>query len=219
MEVRFTSTFKGLAVDATIRTDTVADLVNRCNAGDREAWEEFYSGYLPVVRRAVQRVCRFSPEELDDIVQDVFIHLFKALRQFDPARPLETYIVEITRRVGVSQFRNLTALKRGGLNPGRVEIDGLDSVQSQGFAVIASSRESQEDQLIMAQECSLLRRALLRISEECRNLLKLRYEQGLSYQEIQKELSVKEGTLRVRVQRCLVSLAKRYAGLNAGEVV
>jgi RNA polymerase sigma factor (sigma-70 family) len=200
------------------RSDDIGSLIQRCNCGDRSAWEELYAHCLPLVRCAVARLFRSRPEEIDDVTQDVFIHLFKALRLYDASQSIEAYILEIARRVGISRFRHVSALKRGGLNPGRVSIDGHNANDESGWVSIASQAETQEEALIKAQDAGFLRRALGKLSESCRKLLALRYDDELSYGDIALELNVKEGTLRVRVQRCLSSLAAAYAEVSLKEV-
>ena len=61
---------------------------------------------------------------------------------------------------------------------------------------MTSTDENQEHSLIKEQEKSLLRKALEGISENCRDLLALRYDQALSYKQIADILNVKEVTLR-----------------------
>lgn len=192
-------------------------MIKRCNQGDPSAWEEFYARYLGMISCAVRRHCKPGADELDDVVQEVFISLFKALKDYDPARSLEAYILEITRRVRISRFRRASALKRGGANPISVPISAHDAGQENGYVSLASPTENQETSLIRARERSKLRRALMELSDSCRELLGLRYEQELSYKELASKLQAKEGTLRVRVQRCLSSLAKIYTGSLAHE--
>jgi RNA polymerase sigma-70 factor (ECF subfamily) len=168
---------------------------------------------------AVKKWCRPGLEEVEDIVQEVFINLFKALRQYDPARPIETYILEITRRVRISRFRRRTAQKRGGSNPGSVRIDAHDCGGEGDSVSVAASGEDQETTLLKAQERKLLRQAIGALSEVCRRLLGMRYDEGLSYKEIAENLGAKEGTLRVRVQRCLSALEKIYSGISPQETL
>ncbi|HMK33986.1 MAG TPA: sigma-70 family RNA polymerase sigma factor [Desulfomonilaceae bacterium] len=193
----------------------VGALIESCNRGDRNAWERFYSRYLPVVRYAVTKLFASRPEEIEDSTQEVFLHLFRALKSYDPSRPLETYILEIARRVVISRFRSVSALKRGGAHPRRFGIDESGSEKEAGYVCLAAQDQTQEEVLIKAEETHRLRRALKKLTDKCRDLLLLRYDGGFSYTEIALKLDVKEGTLRVRVQRCLSSLATAYAELAA----
>ena len=193
--------------------DSDGALIERCNQGDKYAWEELYQRYLPLVRLAVKRFVR--QDESEDLAQEAFIQLFKALKQYDSTRSLEAYIMEIARRVAIGHFRKASASKRGGLNPsGRV--NAHDCAQEQGYVSVAAPGEDQEASYIRAEEKRILKNALQALSETCRKLLGFRYDDGLSYLEIGAILKVKEATLRVQVARCLSALARRCseAGLQ-----
>jgi RNA polymerase sigma factor (sigma-70 family) len=206
-------------VAAPNQGDDIRTLVSRCNRGDKQAWEEFYAMYFNMVSAAVKRISRSEPDETEDTVQEVFIHLFKALKHYDPARSLEAYILEIARRVRISRYRYGAAAKRGGANPHPRNVNAHDSADGEQYVSIRSSNPNQEMQMIQAEEARMLRKALGLISEGCRELLRLRYDQGLSYQEVGEILRAKEGSLRVRVQRCLAALGRSYSRVSSGEVV
>ncbi|MFH1117519.1 MAG: sigma-70 family RNA polymerase sigma factor [Pseudomonadota bacterium] len=196
--------------------DTLGSLILRCNRGERLAWEEFYGRYSGLVSRAVKRLGAGDPNETEDLVQEVFIHLFSALRKYDRTRPIETYILEIARRVRISRYRKNTAAKRGGGVGGMMPLDAHDGGEG-GFVMIPSRENDPEEALIGAQQTGLMRRAVKTLTENCRKLLAMRYDKGLSFREISEALDVREGTLRVRVQRCLSSLARSYGELAAEE--
>lgn len=199
--------------------DDTRSLVARCNLGEKRAWEEFYARYFGMVSAAVRRMNRSEPDETEDTVQEVFLHLFKALEHYDPARSLEAYILEIARRVRITRYRHGSAAKRGGTNPHHTPINAHDCHDTAQYVSVADSRQDQETQLIRAEQTRALRQALNLISEACRKLLAFRYDQGLSYKEIGAILNEKEASLRVRVQRCLSSLGRSYAQLSSEEVV
>jgi RNA polymerase sigma-70 factor (ECF subfamily) len=181
------------------------NLVNRCNSGDKSAWEELYSKYAPMVRAVIRKVSSTAIPDLEDICQEVFIQLFRALQNYDAARSLETYILEIARRVTISQLRSKNALKRGGLEHG-YELVSDEKIKSEG--------DNQEDAFLKAEETGRLRTAFNYLSINCRKLLSLRYVSGFSYKEISSQLAEKEVTLRVKVRRCLLSLEEKFAELS-----
>jgi len=117
----------------------------------------------------------------------------------------------------VGRFRSNSAAKRGGVNPAYKRVNALDCDDDDETALLASPHADQENSLIKAQEGHFLRKALGRISEKCRKLLALRYEQELSYKEIAETTGVKAPTLRVRVQRCLSALGGRYLEVSSME--
>ncbi len=184
-------------------------LIQRCNRGDKRAWEEFYSIYFGLVSSVAKRYSS-QANDTEDIIQEVFVNLFKALKHYDPGRSIETYILEIARRVRIGWHRKASASKRAG-NPVPLDIHAWESERES--IGLQSAGEDQEDSLIKAQEKRLLRRALESISESCRELLALRYDRGLSYREIADILKTREVTLRSQLQRCLASLSKNYSKL------
>lgn len=192
-------------------------LIDRCNRGEKRAWEEFYARFHNLISSAVNTYGRPGPDEVEEMTQEVFINLFRALRSYDPSKSIEAYILAIARRVRISRIRKSSALKRGGGNPGTAALDAHDGSYEEDTISVASPEDDQEICLIKAQETYRLRRALSRLSQTCRTVLAMRYERGLSYREMAEELVVKEGTLRVRVQRCLSSLAQSFSSLAAEE--
>jgi len=202
---------------AADRENDFRSLVERCNYGDREAWAQFYALCLPLVSFAVRTSPSSDPAETEDTIQEVFIHLFKALRGYDPTRSLQAYVLEIARRVAVGRFRSISAAKRGGANPAHKRVNAHDCDDDEETVLLASPHEDHEASLIKAQEGAFLRKALGRITDKCRLLLALRYGQELSYKEIAETTGVKAPTLRVRVQRCLSALGQRYSEVSSKE--
>jgi RNA polymerase sigma-70 factor (ECF subfamily) len=202
-----------------IRTDyDFRELIGKCNLGDRQAWEEFYSRYFAMISRVARKYCSAAPAEAEEIEQEIFLNLFKALRKFDPTKSVEAYILEIARRVTISRYRKSTAIKRGGKDSTHVPLSAHDYDREAGYISVRSADEDQETALIKAEREHILRKALKSVSESCRRLLGLRYDRGLSYKEIATIVGVKEGALRVRVQRCLSTLSDVYSSLAPQEV-
>jgi RNA polymerase sigma-70 factor (ECF subfamily) len=202
---------RGLELSDPTGENYLRSLIVRCKQGDERAWDEFYARYFNMIAHAVKRYCRPGVDEVDDLIQEVFVNLFRSLKSYDVERPLEAYILEITRRVRISRFRQISALKRGGGNPGSVSVNVHDSAIESACLSVASSRYNQEEALAIAQERRVLRKAVLELSEDCRKLLSMRYEHDLSYIEMADRLGVREGTLRVRVRRCISKLAEIFS--------
>ncbi len=192
-------------------------LIERCNRGDRKAWEEFYGRHFGMILATARKHCANDPLEAEDICQEVFISLFTALKSYDPARSIEAYILEIVRRVRISRYRKDAAVKRGGREQAPRPLKTLDGEDEGGYVAVTSPGDDQETALIKAQESHRLRKALDTLSENCRRLLGLRYDEGLSYREISVLLGVKEVTLRSQTQRCVSSLSRGYENLSPRE--
>jgi RNA polymerase sigma-70 factor (ECF subfamily) len=190
------------------------DLVERCNRGDDKAWEELHAVYGPLVMRMVGKYASYASGDREDLFNDVFERLIHALKNYDPGRSMEGYIVEIARRVRIDHYRRRLAQKRGG-GQGGGGSDVIIGSSERGAIQLPSNEPDQESAMINKQDTGLLRAALRELSQICRELLSMRYERELSYREISGIMSVKESTLRVRAQRCMISLKEAYERLDS----
>lgn len=92
-----------------------ADLVAACVRGERAAFRQLYLAYVQDVHRQVARLCGWGPAA-EDITQEVFIEVFKALPRYRGDAELSTWFYRLTRNVTISCLR-----RRG---PEMVELAG-----------------------------------------------------------------------------------------------
>lgn len=176
-----------------------AILLKECLSGSEKAWSEFYVKYVGLVRSVVRRQAGFSPQDVEDVAQTVFMELIPALKTFDTTYSLPRFICMVTERACIQEYRRRATAKRNGKTD---PIDHHDSGE-EGTWKLASDLESQEDHLARSELLNLLRRAFRSLDAGCRELLKLRYYEGMPYKEISKILGATENTLTVRSKRCL----------------
>jgi|UniRef100_A0A7C4AS32 RNA polymerase sigma factor (sigma-70 family) len=185
--------------------DAEATLVRQCLAGSETAWRELYGRFVVLVRNVISKHARLTEPEIDDITQTVFLTLTSALRNFDAQHSLSSFICLVTERVLVDELRKGSAAKRSALTLSVDNHDGSDEASQ------IQSPEDLPDVLIERfEQALLLRTALDQIDADCRDLLKLRYFKGLSFNEIAVMLGVAENTLNVRANRCLTKLKAAY---------
>lgn len=175
-----------------------AQLVQECLRGDGPAWEE-------LVRRHTRRVfnlCyRFTGNstEAEDLSQEVFLRIYKTLSSYKPAfGAFPTWLTSVTRNLLVDNYRR-TRRDR--------QTDSIDDAMPQLEERHLSARAP--DKLAEATELSVqLQRGLARLSPELRESVILRDLQGLEYNEIQAVLQVPEGTVKSRINRGRIELAR-----------
>jgi RNA polymerase sigma-70 factor (ECF subfamily) len=175
-----------------------AQLVQRCLRGDGPAWEE-------LVRRHTRRVfniCyRFTgnPTEAEDLSQDVFLRIYRTLPSYRPSDgAFPTWLTTVTRNLLVDHYRRTRHDRM---------TDSIDDAMPQLEEKHAPARTP--DRLAQAAELSQqLQRALSRLSPELREAVILRDLQSLEYAEIQTVLQVPEGTVKSRINRGRIELAK-----------
>ncbi len=157
-------------------------LVQRATEGDRAALAALFAHHHLRVFRSAYLVVR-SPEAADDIVQLVFLELFRALRTFDLRRPFLPWLYRIVHNVSVDY------LKRE-----RYRHPALP---------LHERTPDPSDPTAQVEARAILGPALDALSAEHREALVLRYYVGLSEGEMAAVLGVRPGTVKSRLHRAL----------------
>jgi RNA polymerase sigma factor (sigma-70 family) len=189
--------------------DRDSDLVDRCLSGSELAWTELYCRFQRLVGMVVKRRLRVPHDGLEDVVQDVFMVLTSALKNYDSVYSLQKYICTLAERVCVDHYRFSTAAKRDGeTEPLEDHISGLTNCRTE-----VQDSGNQEEKLVLREQTQFLRQSLRTLGERCRRLLRLRYLEELPYSEISKVMNANENTLAVQVARCIRELKTSFQKL------
>ena len=143
-------------------------------AGDTGAFERLYGLFSPELRRYLGGD--------DDLMQEVFLKIHQARRSFDSSRPFRPWAFAIARHVVLMQRRS----------EGR-------RVRREAVVVHESSPDVENQQIVRR----FISQALARLTEEGRQIIRLRYFVGLEFEEMARALGVRSGALRVRASRAL----------------
>ena len=181
-------------------------LVGQCLEGSKAAWDEFYARYLPLVRKVIHSHLRCSEPDMQDMVQNIYLALWTGLRSYDHQYPLSRFVWVVGERVCIDEYRKAAAGKRDGEH---VPVDHHDH-GDEGAIMMRSHLDTQEDELARSQLVGLLRLAFRQLGEKCRELLRLRFIEELSFKEIVPLMGAKEKTLAVQAGRCLDDLKIIY---------
>ncbi len=183
----------------------VASLVRRCVAGDAAAWEELVQRF----HRRVYNICyRFtgSPDDAEDLTQDVFIKMYRTLKTYDVERgAFMTWMATLSRNLLVDHFRK---------TKGDRVTDSLDSAPETEDDSLALGEHLEDKglgpelRLASRETQELVQRALQKLSPELREAVILRDLQDMDYREIARALRVPEGTVKSRINRGRTELAR-----------
>ena len=83
-----------------------AELISRCQQGDQDALREIFNQYNKKVYRIAYGVVRHREEALD-IVQEVFIKLFRSIHQFKGKSRFYTYLYRMTMNTAIDHTRKM----------------------------------------------------------------------------------------------------------------
>jgi len=152
--------------------------------------------------RRIYNLCyRFTgnSSEAEDLTQDVFLRIYRTLPSYRAVHGgFPTWLTSVTRNLLIDHYRR-TRRDRA--------TSSLDDALPQ-----LEQKESQArrpDEAAQVGELSeQLQRALTRLSPELREAVILRDLHGLQYREIQDVLSIPEGTVKSRINRGRLELAR-----------
>lgn len=180
-------------------------LVRRCVTGDAVAWEEIVRVYT----RRIYNICyRFAGTGTDaeDLTQDVFIRIYRTLGSFDPDRAsFNTWITTVTRNLLVDHFRKS---KNDRATDSIDSAPGEDDERQALSERLQDSGPSPDDHLSRRETREAVHAALQKLSPELREAVILRDLQDMDYKEIAQVLRVPEGTVKSRINRGRVELAR-----------
>jgi RNA polymerase sigma factor (sigma-70 family) len=181
-------------------------LVQQCLSGSRQAWDEFYNRFCILVAKAVRTKSRCKESDVQDLVQNVFLALYTSLKNYEYQYSLSRFVWMISERVCIDEFRKSTAAKRDKVTVPLNHHDGGDNEA----VMVRSNLHNQEQQVAEAEMKQMLMTAFKRLGEKCRQLIRLRYLQELSFKEISGLLGEQEKSLAVQAGRCLQVLKDYY---------
>ncbi|MBS3957758.1 MAG: RNA polymerase sigma factor [Clostridiales bacterium] len=170
-------------------------LVAAAAAGDQSAFEVIVRSHADAV---YAHALRFFGDQhtAEDVVQEVFLKMYRSLANFDGRSALSTWLYRVTRNACLDMLR-----------AGRHRAVPVDPV---GLSLIST-----EDTAATAITHVALERAIRAIPQEDRDALGAVTLFGLSYREAADVLGIPEGTVKSRVFRARRALAVTL-GPNGG---
>jgi len=175
------------------RTDE--ELVRAVLGGDSHAFEEIVKRYQRLVFNVIYHYCG-TRNVVEDLAQEVFLKVFRALATFDMRGPLKSWIARITANTCLDELRRNRREKVfpvADLNSG--DENRIESFFEQ-FEERASLTEKDVSELF-----ELLEKLMGRLNDKDRMAFVFRELEGLSYAEISQAMKTTEGAIRIRVSR------------------
>ena len=187
------------------KSRALADLLARSGLGDRAAFAALYertSGHLFAVVLRIQRDRALA----EDLLQEVYVSVWKAAAGFDAARsqPL-TWLTHIARH------RAIDGLRRAATQPRTESLhassdSGDDNASDSPLDRMASAALGPLDLLGQASDARELSQCMDRLSPPQRQSVALAFFDGLSHAEVAAQLQEPLGTVKSWVRRALATL-------------
>ena len=143
-----------------------------------------------------------SREDAEDLLQDVMISVYEHRAEFDPERCNEqAWLYIIAKRKLVSYYRKFK------------QNDSIDEMED--FQLPSDNSMAEATNLMACRQAVAL--ALSKLDERSREIVVLRYFNGLSYAEIASSLGISEGNARVIHSRALDTMKKELGDFEFSE--
>lgn len=168
--------------------------------GDRDAFKALYERY----RDRIYNIIFYSMgDELkaEDVLQIVFVKIYRGLPSFRFEASLATWIYRITVNECLNQQRG-----RGAQHIPFEALLGSDEELDHGAAPDLQHAEGERREIV--------HRAVMDLSPKLRAVVALKYLEGLSYDEIASVLECSPGTVASRLNRALTQLEARLRPLR-----
>lgn len=170
-------------------------LVERLRQGEASAYEELLNTYEDSVHNLVYRLLN-QPVDAPDVVQEVFVKVYRNLNHFQGKSALKTWIYRIAVNEAYNHRRWFSRHKKNEVNMGPREDNGI------GLADFLPDRHRSPFDLAADHETrALIEEALLKINPVFRSVVVLRDIEDLNYDEIAEVLQISLGTVKSRIMR------------------
>jgi RNA polymerase sigma-70 factor (ECF subfamily) len=179
-----------------------AELLRRCRRGEAQAWDELFDLHYAAAQRFVfQLAPDFTPEDAEEICQEVFLSVIRHLDSFHGESQFQTWLFRIATNKARDYRERRSAAKRGG---GQTLVSLQAENPESGLTPDPPAQGPGPDEILMnAEQMSLIREALDHLGEPCREILELRYFGDLSYEELSRTLRLNPKTVSSRLSKCL----------------
>jgi RNA polymerase sigma-70 factor (ECF subfamily) len=180
------------------------EMISRCQQEDQEALKEIFDKYHKRVYGIAYGVVRQREEALD-IVQEVFIKLFRSIKNFKGRSQFYTYLYRMVMNTAIDHARKA----------GKQFVSSLDEEGS--FEPSDNAERGPERMLLQKELEGRVKLAMDKLPPEQKAALIFRDVEGLSYQEMSEAMGCSIGTVMSRLhygRRRVQELLKDYVDLH-----
>lgn len=173
------------------------DLLQRCLAKQPGSWNDFVDRFLALIYHVVQytahlRSARLDPADVEDISAEILLQIvaddYKVLRQFRGNANLATYLTVIARRISVHELN-------------RRQTNRDQQVRKSDGKLVAEAAEDNVAAQKGIESLEEVEKLLRKLSGQEREVVRLFYLEGRTYEEISTELELPVNTIGTILSR------------------
>jgi RNA polymerase sigma-70 factor (ECF subfamily) len=180
-------------------TMTDEELVAIVQKGEINAYSRIVERYQGKIYSYVFRLINHR-DEAHDIVQDVFLKTYRHIHRVDTERKFSSWIYRIAHNESVNWLKKKT----------RVKIESLEHCADQGQQIASDSDVFSE--FLQSEDKRMVREAIGSLPGKYAEVMRLRYLEHRSYEEIGLELEKPVNTVGTLINRAKKKMADLLAG-------
>jgi len=172
-------------------------LVERCLKGDDAAWELVVTSYAKRIYNLSYRYTN-RRDEAEDLTQEILIRVYRNLKSYRAdSGAFQNWILRVARNLIIDHYRQVRRYPQAG---GSEELEAMN---------IKDDRIPNPQRAAEQMEASrFLQDGLQSLAPELKEAIILRDLEGMAYNEIADLLNVPEGTVKSRINRGRLELAR-----------
>lgn len=180
-----------MAAAATTTPDMLSALMGRIAAGEREALRQLYQATSAKLFGVCLRILS-DREESEDVLQDVYVTIWRRADRFDAGRAsVMTWVSTIARNRAIDRLRARGPLAYAG------PIEDLE---------IADDADSAETLLSAADDRTKLHGCLSELDDRTQQVIRTAFFEGVTYEALARNMDAPLGTVKSWIRRGLAKL-------------
>ncbi len=185
----------GVSMQLTDKAQRDFKLVRQAvDHGDQKAYAELMKHYKDSLYFMLLKMTN-DPNDADDLTLEAFGKAFKNLQQYTPDYAFSTWLFKIASNNCIDYLRKKKK-NTFSMNQGFVQEEGNELANN-----LPSNTLDPEENFIKKQKANLMREVVEKLKPHYRKLIKLRYFQEYTYEEIAAELELPLGTVKAQLFR------------------
>jgi RNA polymerase sigma-70 factor, ECF subfamily len=172
-------------------------LVERCIQGDDAAWEQIVNSYAKRIYNLGYRYTN-RRDEAEDLTQEILVRVYQNLKSFRAdVGTFQNWILKVGRNLIIDHYRQTRRFQ---------QVAGTEELETMN---LKDEKVPNPERTVERDEAArFLREGLAALSPELKEAIILRDIEGMAYLEIAELLGIPEGTVKSRINRGRLELAK-----------
>ena len=197
-------------MDSSVNTDSIlaeeTALIDCIVSGQSSQFEILVGNYQQRIYATLLGMLG-SPQDAEDVTQEIFITAFRKLDQFERRSSFYTWLYRIAFNAAIDLQRRKKRAKNQFVGSNNVDLTQTADLHAESAVSVVIAKET----------VTQVQLALSRLDEERRNIIVLRDLQGVDYAEIASMLDIPIGTVRSRLHRARIELREIMNAMGIGD--